>query len=157
RSAVLRFRRAGLRVSGVLALLCGGGTASAQSGPDFSVRPGAEGDGRHLVEIRGGLNDDALRGALESGATLRIQLRVELWRNGFFDRLVEAQEVHLALVQDPLDRVFRLETGVSEQRYPSLAEVQRAIESLLRVDLAPRGAGRYYYLASLDIETLSLS
>jgi hypothetical protein len=154
----LIFRRAGFWLSVALALLCGGGTAAAQSAPDFSVRAGgAEDGGRPLVEIRGILEDDALRGALESGLPLRFQLRVELWRKGLFDRLVDAQEIYLALLQDPLDRLYRLETGQSERRYASLAEAQRAIEGLLTASLSPRGAGRYYYLATLDIETLSLS
>ncbi len=142
----------------VLALPCGDGAAAAQSAPDFSVRASAtEEGGRPVVELRGVLEDDALRDALESGLPLRFRLRVELWRKGLFDRLVGAQEIYLALLQDPLDRLYRLETGRSERRYASLGEAQRAIESLLRATLSPRGSGRYYYLATLDIETLSLS
>lgn len=150
--------RLAIRVSVALALLCGGGIAAAQSAPDFSVRAGSPAEGgRPRVEIPAVLQDAALRGALDSGLPLRFQLRVELWRSGFFDRLADAQEIHLALLQDPLDRRFRLETAAGERRYATLAEAQRAIEALLRPDVRPERGGRYYYLATLDIETLSLS
>lgn len=151
-------RRLGLRIGLALALLCPGGIAAAQSAPDFTVRAtGATEGARPQVELRGVLRDPVLQNALESGLPLRFQLRVELWKKGFFDRLVEAQDVYLALLMDPLDRAYLLDNGVVERRYTSLAEAQRAVEGLLRATLLPRGAGRHYYLASLDIETLSLS
>lgn len=148
--------RRSIRLAAVLALLCGG-PAAAQTAP-FSVRAGSAAEGaRPQVEVPGILDDPALRDALQSGLPLRFQLRVELWRKGVFDRLVEAQEIHLALLQDPLDRLYRVDTGQAERRYASLGEAQAAIEAALYASLGPRGSGRYYYLATLDIETLSLS
>lgn len=149
--------RAGHGLALALMLLCGPTRGAAQAA-EFAVRaaPAVEG-WRPVVQTSGLLRDRALRGALDSGLPLRFHLRLELWRKGVFDQLAEATDVFLALVQDPLDRTYRLETERGELRFGSLAEAQTAIESSFRPALRPGGSGRFYYLASLEVETLSLS
>lgn len=136
----------------------GAETATAQVAGVFQVHPGSPAEGwRPIVEIPDLLADPVLQQALSSGLPLRFHLRVELWERSVFDRLAEAQEVSVAMVQDPLDRMFRLETGRSSSAFSSALAAQRAIRATLRPRLQPRGPGRFYYLATLEVETLSLS
>ncbi len=130
----------------------------AAQAPSFAVqvRPVAEGSVAALA-AEGLLRDRALLSAVESGLPLRFHLRVELWERGVFDRLRDAEERRLVMVKDPIDRDYRLDVGGSERRFPSLLQAQRALEREMRSGLRPNGSGRYYYLAALEIETLSLS
>lgn len=142
----------------LLALVGGAAPLGAQGNGGFGVRFAEPGEGwRPLVRTEGVLRDPALREALASGLPLRLTLRVELWRKGLFDRLTGDEEVYLALVQDPLDGAFVLDSGPIQRRFDSLAAVQEALTAAFRVGLRPEGSGRYYYLASLEVETLSLS
>lgn len=115
------------------------------------------GDGSASVAADGLLSNDALRGALESGLPLRFRLRVELWRKAFFDQLRTVREINLALVYDPLAREYLLDDGAGATRYPSLGSVQAALGRAFHLDLRPSSSGRYYYLGTLEVETLSLS
>lgn len=126
--------------------------------PSFTVQaqPASEGGGATLAAV-GLLRDRALLAAVESGLPLRFHLRIELWERGRFDRLRDAEERRLVLVQDPIDRDFRLDPGDGERRYGSVAQAQRSLELQMRPTLRPSRSGRYYYLAMLEIETLSLS
>lgn len=138
----------------LLLLLAGG--AAAQAGSRLSVRVGE--NGRAVVLSEGLLRDAVLRDALDSGLPLRFRLRVELWEKRLFDRLVDAQEIHLALVQDPLDHSYLLDDRRVGQRFESLALVEDAVARALRPALRPgERRGRFYYLAELEVETLSLS
>jgi hypothetical protein len=141
------------------ACFCAAGAAAAQAPPRFGVRVGDAADGwRPVVTVEGLLEEDrALQSALESGLPLRFRLRVELWRKGFFDRLVGAEEIALVLVRDPLDGSLHLSSERGERVLASLPEAQRALQGALRPGLRPRGGGRLYYLADLEVETLSLS
>lgn len=133
-------------------------TAAAQGSARLSIRPAPAADGyAPVVAADGLLRDAALRDALESGLPLRFRLRVELWQNRFFDRLAGAQEVAFALSQDALDRSYALTTTAGQQRFATLAQAQEAVVGQLRVELRPGRTGRYYYLARLEVETLSLS
>lgn len=110
-----------------------------------------------VVEVDGLLQDAALRDALDSGLPLRIRLRVELWADRFFDRLEATEEVAVALTQDPLDRAYVLASPAGERHLATVNQAGAAIMGLLQVPLRPTRVGRYYYLATLEIETLSLS
>jgi hypothetical protein len=112
---------------------------------------------RPAVQVGGVMRDQGLREAVESGLPLRFRLRIELWEKGFFDRLVDVEQASLAVVQNPLDRSYTVDNGLAEQRVATLAESEDAIRAALLFTLHPRGKGRYYYLAVLDVETLSLS
>jgi hypothetical protein len=141
----------------VFVLLAGSRTAAGQA-PTFQVQasPAAQGGGA-VLSTEGILRDRTLLDAVESGLPLRFHLRLELWERGLFDRFRDAVDRRYVLVQDPIDRDFRLDVGGGERRFSTLLLAQRALEAEMRPTLRPRSAGRYYYLASLEIETLSLS
>lgn len=132
--------------------------AEAQSAVRLRIRPAAAEQGYEpRVEAEGLLRDAALRDALESGLPLRFRLRVELWEDRLFDRLVATEETAFALSQDPLDRSLVLTLAGGELRLPTLADAERALARQLTVQVRPTRRGRYYYLGRLEVETLSLS
>jgi hypothetical protein len=110
-----------------------------------------------LIETGPLLEDEALRGALDSALPLRFHLRVELWRRGLVDRLSSADEVAIAILQDPLTGGFTIEAPGMQRRLPTLAAAHEVLERQLSTTLRPDRSGRYYYLAALEVETLSLS
>jgi hypothetical protein len=135
------------------------GVAFAQT-PSISISVGSSAaEWRPFLRTTGLLVDDrALRDALGSGLPLRFRFRVELWEKALLDRLVASEEATLAVVQDPLDRTYVVATGRTNATYASLADAERAVARGSPATLRPpaRG-GRFYYLATLDVETLSLS
>jgi hypothetical protein len=142
----------------LLAILLAGATAEAQEGARLALRVAGAGEGwRPIVQVNGVLDDPSLREALESGLPVRLLLRVELWEKRLFDRLVDAQEIAVATVQDPLDRQYALELRRTERRFTSLAALQEGVQAALRPDIRASGTGRFYYLATLQVETLSVS
>jgi len=118
---------------------------------------GAAAGWRPAVSLHGMLDDGALREALASGLPLRFGFRIELWQKNLFDRLVGMQRANLAVLQDPLDGTYTLRSGRAEQRLATLAEVEAALEAACASTLHPRTGGRHYYLAVMEVETLSLS
>ena len=142
----------------LLALLALAGPARAQGGRPLSVAAAGAAEGwRPSVRAQGLLADPGLRDALRSGLPLRIRFRVELWEKSLFDRLVGTHRAALAVLQDPLDGAYTLDNGRAEQRFRSLAEVEGAVEGAFAASLHPTRRGRFYYIAVLEIETLSLS
>jgi len=133
------------------------GAANGQA-PALSLSVGSAETGWPLrVQLGAVLNDQGLRGALESALPLRFHLRAELWRKSTLDRLVFAQEVSVAILRDPLDGGFSVGDGTAEHRVASIGEAQAALASFLEPDLRPRQNGRHYYIVTLEVETLSLS
>lgn len=110
---------------------------------------------RPVVLVDGLLDDRALRESLDNGLPLRFRLRVELWRKDVLDRLVGEHEAQRALLRDPLEADFVLEDGRTAQRYASLAATERALQAAFAANLQPPTQGRYYYLVTLEVETLS--
>jgi hypothetical protein len=105
------------------------------------------------------LGDAALVNALESGLPLRLRFRLELWRDRFFDELVDRSDWQTILVLEPMEQRYLLaaENPAASAAYTSYAQVRAAVERAHPPRLRPPGPGRYYYLATLEIETLSLS
>ena len=135
----------------------GGGAAEPQN-PRFRVTVESGSGGWHpVVHVSGLLDDPALEEALSSGLPLRIRIRTELWSKALIDRLVGAQELALAIVQDPLDGSFILSNGREEQRVEELGQAAELLSDIPAQGLQPRGSGEFYYLATLRAETLSLS
>lgn len=105
--------------------------------------------------------DGVFDAALHNGFPVRFHFRLELWKDQkLFDKL--AREVAWdALVRlDPLTNEYQLvRTGGSEEHFTTIEAVARALATPFTVDLLPEGRqeGRYYYLAMLEIESLSLS
>jgi hypothetical protein len=142
----------------LLAVAAPAGRAAAQARPlDLSVAGAGEG-WRPVVRMDGVLRDDALLDALRSGLPLRFHFRVELWRRGGgVDRLVEARENARAMLRAPLGEGYTIEDGRTQRAYATLPESESALERAFQPPIRPPGRGRYYYIAVLNVETLSMS
>lgn len=112
---------------------------------------------RPVVRVNGALRDRGLRDALASGLPVRLHLRVELWRKDVFDQLEGAQEISLAVVRSALNEGYVLEDGRVQRTLSSLNATDAALQVAFAPTLRPRKRGRFYYLATLDVETLSVS
>lgn len=103
--------------------------------------------------------DQELTQALHSGLPLRIQVRAELWRDGFFDSQRGEADWRASVIYDPLERRYRVavgEGGTVETALDSLPGVARHLEEGFAPALRPLERGRYYYLGTAEVRTLSL-
>ncbi len=151
-----------------------GGIARAQEVRPSAPRPdpprltleaprGAEGEIRSPVVRALHLMDDGIfDAALHNGFPVRYHFRLELWRDQtIFDHL-ERDVAWDALVRlDPLTNEYTLiRSGGTEETFTTPEAMGQALGTAFTVDLPPppgqRGR-RYYYVASLVIESLSLS
>lgn len=106
------------------------------------------------------LNDRELSDAVHSGLPVRLRVRVELWRDRMIDALEQAQSWSAVLLYDPLDREYTVRTRGNpgtERTFTALDPARRALEGPPTVILRPRRTGSYYYTATIEVETLSLS
>jgi hypothetical protein len=142
----------------VLVLAAGLATPTALLGQGAPLTVSATG-GEPRVTVGPVLGDQALEEALRSGLPLRMRFRAELWRDRFFDSLIDDVTWSVVIAFEPLEGVFLVgpPDGEAAQSYTSFARVRAAVERVYRPGLRPPGPGRYYYLTSLEIETLSLS
>lgn len=142
----------------VCLILAGGSEARAQadrSDPSASVAPAS---GALELDLSGLLADGGLRGALHSGLPVRVEIRVELWRDGTFDRQVGGETWRASIIHDAVTRSYELRIGSGQaETLPSLARVAQAVAAGLVIEVRPEEPGRYYYLADVEMQTLSLS
>lgn len=106
------------------------------------------------------LADRELADAARSGLPIRLRARVELWRDKLFDELVDASTWSVVLAFEPLTRRFFVRTTGSDEAarvFSSFEAARMAVEREYPLRILPRREGRYYYTASLEIETLSVS
>lgn len=105
------------------------------------------------------LQDGVFDAALQNGFPVRYHFRLELWKKAFlFDRLQHDAEWDEVVRLDPLTGEYDLmRPGATVEHYTSVEKVSRALATPFTVDLLPpEGTGaRYYYIATLDIESLS--
>lgn len=121
----------------------------------FSIRPGT---GEAAVEIVSLFEDQSLQEAVLSGLPLRIRIVVQLWKDGFFDSQKGQHEWRASVVYDPLTRRYRVQTGGNpETEANTLPQVQATLQQTLPIPIRPLEEGRYYYLALVEMETLSLT
>ena len=142
----------------VLAFAAGGVRAQDADPRPASIAFDAEAT-RLTLELGDLLEDGGLRRALEQGLPLRLRLDAELWRDGFFDRQEGAAEWGASVILDPVAREYEVAVaGVGRiARLVTLSEVADALEAAFDLRLRPGRDARYYYLAELEVETLSLS
>lgn len=152
-----------LVLSILLALPHGAAPAGARSPPQqppLVVAPLAEEGHRPAVRVGAVLDDAALEDAVRSGLPLRLRFRVELWRDRWIDALAGSQSWIAVLLYDPLEEVYLLRVQDEHpvtRRFRTYQQASAAAEAVYRPSLAPSGSGRFYYRASLRIESLSLS
>jgi len=99
------------------------------------------------VRSTGLLADGKFVGLMRSGFPLRLHFRLELWkvRTSWFDQFVRV--------------LFRPGSGRSLSRYATSEELAAALEIPYTVTMRPEasgaGAGRYYFVARLEVTTLN--
>jgi hypothetical protein len=121
----------------------------------ISVEPAT---GRAVVELGRLLDDRSLADAIHQGLPLRINVDAELWRDRLFDSEDSRAQWKASVVYDPVTLLYDVEVlGQEPLSFPALAEVRAHLQESFALDLRPRQPGRYYYLAIVEMETLSLS
>jgi hypothetical protein len=116
--------------------------------------------GEAAVEVVNLFSDMNLVNAVLSGLPLRIRMRIQLWKDGFFDSQKGQHEWRASVLFDPLTRRYRVQSSEltgAEVEVNTLGEAQDALQLTLNIPLRPRESGRYYYMAIVEMETLSLS
>ncbi|MCI0432476.1 MAG: hypothetical protein L0271_02335 [Gemmatimonadetes bacterium] len=151
-----------IHLAALLLALSGGGpdptlTGAGEQSVALSVRAD-ETAHQPVLRIGSVLDDAALEHATRSGLPVRVNVRVELWRDGFFDDLVTTRVWNAVVLYEPLEEQFivRLPDRPA-RRHSTYAGARAAVEGELPLDVRPVRQGRYYYIAMLEIETLSLS
>lgn len=116
--------------------------------------------GEASVEMGNLLGDGPLLDAVHSGLPLRIRVITHLWKDGFFDDEVGRHEWRASVIYDPLTRRYRIQAGgqsPNTREVNTLDEARLVLQQTLDIPLRPAGRGRFYYLADVEMETLSLS
>jgi hypothetical protein len=152
-------RPAGLALLALTLLASRASLAGAQEEAPlrFQVHPQT---GEAAVEVGNLLDDSTLLETVRSGLPLRIRLLIQLWKDGFFDDQKGQYEWRASIVYDPLIRRFRVQAGGdagASAEVNGWPEAQAFLQGTLQVPLRPPEPGRYYYLAVVEMETLSLS
>jgi len=128
------------------------------SGPlRFQILPETGEAVMDIVEI---FSDESLVEAVLSGLPLRIWVRVQLWKDGFFDNQKDQHEWRASVLFDPLTRQYRVQSSErtgAEVVVNTLEEARGALQLSMNIPIRPREPGRYYYIAAVEMETLSLS
>lgn len=139
-----------------------GGLASA---PDVALaqadEPSARVDpatGALALELATVLEDGGLRRALHSGLPIRIEVSVELWRDGFFDQQEAGGTWRASVLHDAVTQTYEFQVEDQEPlSLPDLGRVAQELQAGFESEVRPERPGRYYYLAEVEMQTLSLS
>lgn len=155
--------RAGLATLWIplLALALRAGPVSAQKDPTPLSLSVSKPDGKLSITIGNLFTDPGLVHALHSGLPLRIEIVVELWKNGFlFDHERGRADWRASVVYDPLEQRYRVTTGPRGRdvtSVDSISDVRSVLQRAFSVPLQPHENGRFYYLGQVVMQTLSLS
>lgn len=144
-----------------LLLLLGGSLALPLAGQGggapfaVGVNPGS---GTAQVTLGAALESEGVRSSLASGLPVRVRVVTELWRVRTFDLLEGRHEWRATLRLDPLSGRYLVDTAdLGSGEAGTLAEARAFLQARLRPPLFPPGPGEFYYLARMEVETLSLS
>jgi uncharacterized protein DUF4390 len=132
--------------------------AAQHNSPTLSVD--TAGGYRASLRLSGLFGDKELQEVVESGLPLRVRIRIELWRDGWVDDARGSEIWNALLTFNPLEKTYRLRTHGSPSIDRHLSDFQNArsaLEARRTFSLRPSEAGRYYFTANIEIETLSLS
>jgi hypothetical protein len=114
---------------------------------------------RPVLSVGPVLASAQLENAARSGVPVRVRIRVELWRDRFFDQLVDSTSWSTIIVFEPISDQFFVRTAPASaaRRFGTFAAARTTVEAEYLLRLQPPRPGRYYYTSSLQIETLSVS
>jgi hypothetical protein len=127
---------------------------------ELTVRFDSAAGYRPVLTVGPVLDTESLREAIASGIPIRVHIRVELWRDGFFDALEGSEAWSTVLLYEPLSERFVVrapDTRGTALQYETYEDARQAIEGERMPLLRPRRTGNHYYTATLVLETLSLS
>jgi len=114
-----------------------------------------------LVSARHTMADGAFEGALRNGFPVRFAFRLSLWRDAtLYDRLVQETEWDAVVVLDPVKNNYRLlRSSGAVETFNNGRSLDSALATPFAVDLEARSDrnDRFYFIATLTIESLSLS
>ncbi len=111
-----------------------------------------------LVRAQHLLSDGVFLGAVHNGFAVRFAFRLSLWRSAtLFDHLVSEAAWEAVIVQNPVENRFELLPPQGSVRtFDDPVRLDSALAVAYPVDLLPPGpGGRYYYVASLEVESLT--
>ena len=107
------------------------------------------------------LADGMFLGAVKNGFAVRFAYRLSLWRSAtLFDHLVREATWEAVLVQNPVENRWELLQPQSPVRtFDDSTRLDSALAVAYTVDglLPPERSGRYYYVATLEVESLTAS
>ena len=128
----------------------------------FTVTPDSTTYATARVRTLNLLEDTPWLTALRQGLPVQIRYRVELWRSRDFvpDAVEKTFEFRVVIKHEPLLDQFSLYRvfpgqAVQTKVYPTPGTLGAALALIYAVPLKPSEAGRYYYAASMDVQTLS--
>ncbi|HUG39344.1 MAG TPA: DUF4390 domain-containing protein [Longimicrobiales bacterium] len=149
--------RAGALLGSAALVLAGVRPLHAQATPLRVVVDAASGSPH--IAVGPVLADPALHEAVRSGLPLRLRFTVELWKDEWFDDLAGQQDWSAVLAYEPLERLYLAgdENADALGRFSAYDDARAVIERVWSPPLRPSRRGRYYYLVTLEVETLSLS
>lgn len=156
-----------LLAAATLGAALGGDPLAAQTRPRVEVQlPAAAEVTREgpLVRARAVLSDARMRELLENGFPARLSYRVELWSSErFADELHRAVEWEVLVRWRGTDQRYEVSQRVGNRvlslgSFARVEDAEAAVERPLRVPItAPARNRRFYYQATLDVRTLSVS
>ncbi|HEY0970794.1 MAG TPA: hypothetical protein VGE02_07450 [Gemmatimonadales bacterium] len=124
-------------------------------------RPSAEGPRVRALAV---LENGRLRDLVRNGFPARLHFRTELWSTGgWLNDLEGSAEWDVVVYYDPLASTYQVVRLVGDRvtllgRYGDLAQAQVAVERpFVPAIRIPRAGRRYYYVARVEVETLSLT
>lgn len=141
----------------------GFGAVSPVQAQDGPARWGVRGPDQQLWVELGTLFDDELRGVIDDGFPVRVQLHATLWKDRFFDDQVAEYDWRASARRDGAAESYRLEVvpgGQAESESvvaPNLDALTAALRREIVVPLRPNEPGRYYYQFELTVQSLSAS
>lgn len=117
-----------------------------------------------LVRSRAILADPYLRELLQSGFPVRLSYRVELWADGrFFDELQRSAEWEVRVIFRGVPQTYEVIQVVGDRplslgTFARLEDADVAAARPVRVPIrAPADDRRFYYLATLEVEAMSMT
>lgn len=117
-----------------------------------------------LVRSRAILADPYLRELLQSGFPVRLSYRVELWAGGrFFDQLQRSVEWEVRVAFRGVQQTYEVIQIVGDRPlslgvFARLEDADAAAARPVRVPIrAPADDRRFYYLATLEVEAMSMT
>ena len=140
----------------------GGGTPRAS--PRLQVRLSRDSSGTLLppvVVAEHLMGDGMFEGSLRNGFPVRFTFRLGAWRDAWpFDRPAGELSWDVLVILDPVTNAYQMlrSPDSSVTTLPDLQALDSALAVPFTVDLVPRRrSGRFYYIADLDAESLSIS